>query len=75
MTEVSGLELPEHVAAKIVKVLGLSSSQVKGYNLVKLIEELCDTALMFDREERSSSQTQQQEPQPVIAPINPVSSD
>lgn len=75
MTEDSGFELPEHVVAKIAKVLGVSSSQLEGYDLVKLIEELCDTALMFDQEERGTGQTQQQESQPVIAPINPVSSD
>ena len=62
MTEDSGLELPEHVTAKIEKVLGVSSSQLEGYDLAKLIEELCDTALMFDGDERSASQTQQQEP-------------
>ena len=62
MTEDSGLELPEHVAAKIAKVLGVSSSQLEGYDLVKLIEELCDTALMFDREERGTAQAAQQRP-------------
>jgi hypothetical protein len=73
MTEDSGFELPEHVVAKIAKVLGVSSAQLEGYDLVKLIEELCDTALMFDQEEREAGQTQQQEPQPAIAPSNPVS--
>ncbi len=74
MTEDSGLELPEHVAAKIEKVLGVSSSQLEGYDLVKLIEELCDTALMFDHEERRSSQTQRQEHSGDMTPSQPRSS-
>ena len=52
MTQDGGLELPENVVAKIEQVLGLSSVQLQGYDLVKLIEELCDTALMFDQDER-----------------------
>lgn len=52
MTQDGGLELPENVVAKIGQVLGLSSVQLQGYDLVKLIEELCDTALMFDQDER-----------------------
>ena len=52
MTQDGGLELPENVVAKIEQVLGLSSVQLQGYDLVKLIEELCDTALMFDKDER-----------------------
>ena len=52
MTQDGGLELPENVVAKIEHVLGLSSVQLQGYDLVKLIEELCDTALMFDQDER-----------------------
>lgn len=52
MTQDGGLELPENVVAKIKQVLGLSSVQLQGYDLVKLIEELCDTALMFDQDER-----------------------
>lgn len=52
MTQDGGLELPENVVAKIEQVLGLSSVKLQGYDLVKLIEELCDTALMFDQDER-----------------------
>ena len=54
MTQDGGLELPEHVAAKIEEVLGVLPSELDGYDLVKLIEELCDTALMFDREQRGA---------------------
>lgn len=52
MTQDGGFALPENVVAKIGQVLGLSSTQLQGYDLVKLIEELCDTALMFDQDER-----------------------
>ncbi len=54
MTEDSGLALPEQLTAKIEKVLGLDSSDLEGYDLVKLIDELCDTALMFDKNERAT---------------------
>jgi len=60
MTQGSGLELPKDVVTKIERVLGVPSSVLDGYDLVKLIEELCDTALMFDREERGTGQTAQQ---------------
>lgn len=72
MTDDSGFELPEHIVAKIAKVLGVSAAQLEGYDLVKLIEELCDTALMFDQEEREAGQSQQPEPQPATAPIHPA---
>ncbi len=54
MTQSNSLGLPKHVATKIEKVLGISSSELNGYDLVRMIEELCDTALMFDREERGT---------------------
>jgi hypothetical protein len=59
--ESNSFELPQHVVAKIEKVLGVSHSELNGYDLVKLIDELCDTALMFDQEERKSAHTQQRE--------------
>lgn len=62
MTQDRWLELPEHVVAKIQKVLGIPPSELPKHNLVDLIEELCDTALMFDREEREAGQTQQEDP-------------
>ncbi len=54
MTQDSGLALPEQLITKIEKVLGLDSSDLEGYDLVKLIDELCDTALMFDKDERAT---------------------
>ncbi len=55
MTQDSGLALPEQLITKIEKVLGLDSSDLEGYDLVKLIDELCDTALMFDKDERATA--------------------
>ncbi len=55
MTQDSGLALPEQLTAKIEKVLGLDSADLEGYDLVKLIDELCDTALMFDKNERATT--------------------
>ena len=52
MTQDGGLAIPENVVAKIEQVLGLSPVQLQGYDMAKLIEELCDTALMFDQDER-----------------------
>ena len=55
MAEERWLELPEHVVAKIEMVLGIPPSELPGHDLASLIEELCDTALMFDREEGSNA--------------------
>ena len=54
MAEDRSLELPEHVVAKIQKVLGISPTSLSEHDLVSLIEDLCDTALMFDREEHGA---------------------
>lgn len=62
MTEDRWLQLPEHLVAKIQKVLGIPPTELPKCNLVDLIEELCDTALMFDQEEREAGQTQQEDP-------------
>ncbi len=62
MAEDRWLELPEHVVAKIQKVLGISPSSLPEHDLVRLIEDLCDTALMFDREERGAEQTEEEKP-------------
>ena len=62
MAEDRYLELPEHVVAKIQKVLGISPTSLPEHDLVSLIEDLCDTALMFDREERSDGQTEEEKP-------------
>lgn len=56
------LEFPEHVAAKIQKVLGISPTSLSEQDLVKLIEDLCETALMFDREESGAEQTEEEKP-------------
>ena len=62
MAEDRYLELPEHVVAKIQKVLGINPTSLAEHDLVGLIEELCDTALMFDREERGVEQTEEEKP-------------
>ncbi len=62
MSEDRSLELPEHIVAKIQKVLGISPSSLPEHDLVSLIEDLCDTALMFDREERGAEQTEEEKP-------------
>ena len=56
------LELPEHVVAKIQKVLGISPTSLLENDLVSLIDDLCDTALMFDRQERGAEQTEEEKP-------------
>ena len=60
MAQDRSLELPEHVVAKIQKVLGISPSSLPEHDLVSLIEDLCDTALMFDREERAADKPEEQ---------------
>lgn len=72
MAENRRVELPEHVVAKIEKVLGIPPSELAQYDIVKLVEELCDTALMFDREDRRGGQPQQRKP-PGEAPTAPGS--
>ena len=62
MSEDRWPELPEHIVAKIQKVLGISPSSLPEHDLVSLIEDLCDTALMFDREERGAEQTEEEKP-------------
>ncbi len=73
MSQEPGLELPEHVVTKIQQVLGIPSAQVGEHGLVKLIEDLCDTALMFDREERAAAAADDQEEQPQRLPSLPPS--
>ena len=62
MAENRWVEWPEHVVAKIEKVLGIPPSDLAQYDIVKLVEELCDTALMFDREERRGDRTREKTP-------------
>ena len=71
MSEDRSLELPEHIAAKIQKVLGISPSSLPEHDLVSLIEDLCDTALMFDREERGAEQTEEERPPGETATTTP----
>jgi hypothetical protein len=73
MSQEPGLELPEHVVTKIQQVLGIPSAQVGEHGLVKLIEDLCDTALMFDREERVAAEANDQEVPPQRLPSLPPS--
>ena len=63
------VELPEHVVVKIQKVLGISPTSLPEHDLVNLIEDLCDTALMFDREERGAEQTEKEEPPAETAAV------
>lgn len=67
MADDRSLELPEHVVLKIQKVLGISPTSLLEHNLVSLIEELCDPALRFDREERGVEQTAKENPPPETA--------
>ena len=62
MAEDRWLEMPEHVVVKIQKVLGISPTSLPERELLSLIEDLCDTALMFDREERGAEQTEEEKP-------------
>ncbi len=73
MAEDRWLELPEHVVVKIQKVLGISPTSLPEHDLVSLIEDLCDTALMFDREERGAEQAEEEKPQeePAAAATTP----
>ncbi len=57
MAQEGSLELPEHVVAKIQKVLGISPASLPEHDLVSLIEELCDTALMFDQNAQGGGRT------------------
>ncbi len=61
MAQECSLELPERVVTKIQRVLGISPESLPEKDLVSLIEELCDTALMFDQNARRIAQTKNQE--------------
>ena len=61
MAQEGSLELPERVVAKIQKVLGISPASLPEHDLVSLIEELCDTALMFDQNAQGAGQTKDDE--------------
>jgi hypothetical protein len=71
MTHEPWLELPEHVVAKIEKVLGIPPSEQAAHGLVALIEDLCDTALMFDREEVGAAEPDGAEEHPQRLPQLP----
>ncbi|UCG16699.1 MAG: hypothetical protein JSV19_01420 [Phycisphaerales bacterium] len=62
MTNNHWLELPGHVVAKIEQVLGIPPSELPKHDFVSLIEELCDTVLMYDREERGAAASQPAKP-------------
>ncbi len=61
MAQEGSLELPERVVDKIQKVLGISPASLPEHDLVSLIEELCDTALMFDQNAQGAGQTKDDE--------------
>lgn len=71
MTQERWLDLPKDVAIKIEKVLGIAASDLEDYDLVKLIDELCDTALMFDNEEHDAGDSTQQKPSDEAAAESP----
>ena|GEM_PF-2951756 len=60
MAQEGSLELPERVVAKIQKVLGINPASLPEHDLVSLIEELCDTALMFDQDAQGGGRTNDQ---------------
>ena len=72
MTQSNSYELPKHVVAKIEKVLGVLPAELDGYDFVQLIEELCDTALMFDQKERGSARAGQQPSQGEAVDTSPT---
>ncbi len=49
MTQDACLEFPKHAVAKIGQVLGIPPSELAQRGQAKLIEDLCDKDLMFDR--------------------------
>ena len=61
MAQEGSLEIPERVVDKLQKVLGISPASLPEHDLVSLIEELCDTALMFDQNAKSAGQTRDDE--------------
>ncbi len=61
MAQEGSLEIPERVVDKIQKVLGISPASLPEHDLVSLIEELCDTALMFDQNAQGAGQAKNQE--------------
>ncbi len=76
MTREPWLELPERVVAKIEKDLGIPPSELAKPGLVKLIEDVCDTALMFDREKRGAAEADDQGEQPQrLPPPRPSAED
>jgi hypothetical protein len=57
MSDEPTLELPERVADKVQRVLGIPPGELSQHPVAGLIEDLCDTALMFDREEHTTVAT------------------
>lgn len=57
MSKPSSVELPAHVVAKIQQVLGIPPSELAKHGLVRLLEDLCDTVLMFDKAQRVVAKT------------------
>ncbi len=61
MAQECSLEIPERVVTKIQKVLGINPASLPEHNLVSLIKELCDTALMFDQNAQGAGQTKDEQ--------------
>ena len=72
MAQEGSLELPERVVAKIQKVLGISPASLPENDLVSLIEELCDTALMFDQNAQGAGQNKDDEGSARVPHASPL---
>ena len=71
MAQEGSFELPERVVAKIQKVLGISPASLPEHDLVSLIEELCDTALMFDQDAHGGGRTNDQKGSTAVTSVGP----
>jgi hypothetical protein len=56
------------VVEKIHKVLGIRPATLPEHDLIGLIEALCDTALMFDREAQAAPDANQETNQVAASP-------
>ena len=50
-------QIPPKIAEKVEKVLGVTPEELGTYTVETIIEELCDTALMFDESSRAKKKS------------------
>jgi hypothetical protein len=62
MSDTSLPKIPDRVAEKVERVLGIPRREVEEMDTVQLIEDLCDTALMFDRDAADADELSQADP-------------